>query len=264
MDARAVFINLASMASAIGLTGCVWTRAAEIPLPAHWMPVDGKARGVIVFLPGLGDRPDYFDQHGFVDVAHAHGFDAVALDAHFGYYREGVIKERLRADVLKGLADRYDEVWLVGISLGGLGSLLYGAEWGDEVTGIIVLAPYLGDPKVWQRIEAAGGVAAWNPSTAVVGESNEARNLHQMWAWLKDTAKTGQPRLFVGIGDRDRFRRSVQLIADVLPPGSTEVQPGGHTWTVWKPIFDRLAARTFASPNHRVTKNAPTGDKPET
>ncbi len=238
--------SILCVAVTAGLSGCAYTRAAEAPLPANWQPTSSPApRGVVVFLPGLGDDPDDFVDQGFVAVAHGYGYDTLALDAHFGYYRERTITTRLRNDVLAGLKDRYKEVWLVGISLGGLGSALYCAQWGDDVTGVVLLAPYLGDADVWQSIEAAGGLRAWRPNGPEEPADPDLDTFRQMWTWLKRASTGEASRLYVGIGADDRFVRATSLITDALPPSATEIQPGGHRWTTWTPIFESIAERAF-------------------
>ena len=78
-----------------------------------------------------GDRPREFDPR----------LDVIAADAHFGYYRARSVVDRLHEDLIAPVADRYERVWLVGISMGGFGSALYAMEHPDVVDGVIMLAP---------------------------------------------------------------------------------------------------------------------------
>ena len=105
----------------------------------------GAADGLIVLLPGFSDGPASFDNQGMIDIVRriAPAFDAVATDAHFAYYRNQSIVERLHADVIEPITGQYRTVWLVGISMGGLGAASYAMEHPDVVAGVILLAPYM-------------------------------------------------------------------------------------------------------------------------
>ena len=51
--------------------------------------------------------------------------------------------DRLKEDVINPAKEKgYTKIWLVGISLGGLGSLLYAMEHPSDIEGMLVLAPY--------------------------------------------------------------------------------------------------------------------------
>lgn len=119
---------------------------------------------LVVMLPGAYSRPRDFVDEGFVDALRSRGVDAdvQVVDAHLRYYEDKTIVERLRQDVVRpALARGVPQVWLVGISLGGFGALGYAARHGDEIAGVLALAPYLGRRSVLQELEAAGGPAAW-------------------------------------------------------------------------------------------------------
>jgi S-formylglutathione hydrolase FrmB len=235
---------------ALGLLGgCLYTRAAVIPMPFTEHPSPERARGVVVFLPGLGDDPALFVDHGFVTKVNGRGYDAVTVDAHFGYYRDRILKPRLDEDVMSKLAARYERIWLVGISLGGFGSIAYAVEHQDRVAGIVALAPFLGEEDAFGDVERAGGLGPWDPGDPTQIEDRDERAFRELWAWLSGYAKA-QPRppLYLGYGDRDRFVRSSSLIARALPEAHVEVQPGGHDWKTWKPVFEALIDRALADP----------------
>jgi pimeloyl-ACP methyl ester carboxylesterase len=237
------------MRCAVGLlflSGCLYSRAAEVPMPMQMHSAGSSPKGVFVFLPGLGDQPEKFVEHGFVEKVNALGFDAVTVDAHFGYYRERILEDRLDADVIAKLRASYSQIWLVGISLGGFGSVRYATDH-EGVAGLILLAPFLGDEDAWTPIEQAGGLAKWEPGPPL--EDQDERVLQEMWTWLKGYAG-GEPRpmLLLGYGDEDRFRRPGGLLASVLPAERVAVVPGGHKWTTWKVAFSKLLATLDARP----------------
>jgi len=225
--------------------GCLYSRAAEVPMPMQMHSVDSP-KGVFVFLPGLGDQPEKFVEHGFVEKVKALGYDAVTVDAHFGYYRERILKPRLDEDVISKLKQKYQQIWLVGISLGGFGSVIYSVEHKD-ISGLIVLAPFLGDDGVWGPIEQAGGLAKWDPGDTSKIEDQDQRALTEMWAWLRGYAVGEQrPPLYLGYGEDDRFKRPGSILAAALPSDRVAVVPGGHKWTSWDVAFAKLLS-TFSA-----------------
>src|SRR5689334_19798570 len=90
----------------------------SIPLLAqrHACGEDAPARSLIVFLPGIGDTADDYERHGFIDDIKRMGWpaDLAVVDAHYGYYANRTILDRLHADIFEpakvlGYRDR----WLI-------------------------------------------------------------------------------------------------------------------------------------------------------
>ena len=130
------------------LAGCGFWRPAKIPMDTRLEPSACAARAdtLVVFLPGAYSKPDEFVREGFVEALRRRRIaaDAMLVDAHLGYYDNRSIAERLDADVIAPAHARgYLAVWLVGISIGGLGALAHEATRPGGVAGIVVLAPYL-------------------------------------------------------------------------------------------------------------------------
>ncbi len=116
----------------------------------------------------MGDTADDYERHGFIDAVKQTGWpaDLVLVDAHYGYYANRTILDRLHADIFESAkALGYRDRWLVGISLGGFGALLYASRHALEVTGVVAIAPYLGGSAMGQEIVRAGGVGSWTPTT---------------------------------------------------------------------------------------------------
>ena len=217
-------------------------------MPAvHYPAASGEAEGLIVLLPGLGDGPGRFDREGMIDLVRqiAPTFDAVVTDAHFAYYRNQSLVERLHADVIDPIAHRYRRVWLVGISLGGVGAASYAMEHAEIVEGAILLAPYMGSDDLIAELEAAGGLHQWTPPDLNRIEDERERHFYRLWRWYKGYTHPDHsaPKLMLGFGADDRLRRANQLVAEVLPSDQVESIPGGHRWTVWIPIFETLLRR---------------------
>lgn len=106
---------------------------------------------LIVFLPGIGDLAADFAARGFIGPIAQSGLaaDAVAVDAHYGYYARRSVIDRLAHDVVLPARKRgYWEIWLVGISMGGLGALSYATQHPEHLDRVVLLAPDLGAPAI--------------------------------------------------------------------------------------------------------------------
>ena len=161
--------------------------------------------------------------------------DFVEVDAHMGYYQAETISSRLHEDVVApALACGIERIWIVGISMGGLGGILYAREHPEGTRGVVALAPYLGDEEP-RRVAAAGGLAfyAMGAPRAVADYERE------LWGWLQGYAAEGadRPPLWLGIGAKDDLAPSERLLADALPPGRTFVEQGGHDWKTWTRLW---------------------------
>ncbi|MFT6396208.1 MAG: pimeloyl-ACP methyl ester carboxylesterase [Bradymonadia bacterium] len=224
------------------LPSCAALRSATDPLTVveHEL-TDAPNAGLIVLFPGYGDRPRRFERADFIDIIgeHAADFDVVALDAHFGYYRTGTVIERVYEDVLAPAVEAgVDEIWLVGISMGGAGAISTANEHADIIDGVIALAPYLGPPNLVQEISDAGGLMAWEPGDIDSMPDDRASFFRRQWAWLQGYGNGAErPELRLGVGADDRLFTPASMVAAVLPENAYEVLDGGHNWQVWTPLF---------------------------
>ena len=200
-------------------------------------PAGSRATTLVVLLPGRRDRPEDFGRFDFPALAAQAGVvaDMVAVDAHLGYYYQHSVVERLHEDVIAPARKRYDRIWLVGISIGGTGSLLYAAAHPENVDGVLLLAPYLGEEDVIAEVAAAGGLREWSPPAKLAPDDFQ----RQLWAWLKsylDRAEN-KPPLYLGVGRSDSFARANGLLGDALPPAHVLTAAGGHDWRAWKELW---------------------------
>jgi len=222
------------------MSACLSLAPTEVPLPSIEAPKAAARYGsVVIMLPGRGDRADAFIRQGFAEAGERWGFDTIAVDAHFGYYRERSLLTRLREDiVLPARAAGYESIWLLGISMGGFGSLLYAAEHPDEIDGVILLAPYLGDRKLVEEISAVGGLSAWS------GDASSFKDYEiEVWTWLQNaTNGHSTTPVILGYGQSDGGARAHAVLADALDPASVYTLPGGHKWTTWGPLWEEIAA----------------------
>lgn len=231
------------------LGGCYLIQSASEPMPAQRFTADTPAAGVIVLLPGFADGPQDYVENGFVEAVRSANpaFDVVAANAHFGYYRNYSVVERLHEDILGPASRRYDQIWLVGISMGGFGAAAYSMTHPGVVDGMILLAPYMGSPEVVDEVMSNGDLAGWQaPELKTIADKKE-RRFYELWQFYQEYALTPgrKPSLYIGFGDADRLRGPNAFVAGVLAPGRSLVMPGGHKWMVWQPLFAELVNRAI-------------------
>ena len=232
---------LSAIALGAMLSGCISLAPAaptEVPLPSI-ATVASPARSdtLVVMLPGYGDRADVFIREGFHQSGERLGFDTVAVDAHLGYYRERNLLDRLHEDiVLPARQAGYDEIWFLGISMGGLGSLLYASEHPDQVDGVILLAPFLGARKAIREVAESGPLESWDGQSSRMEEHEIA-----IWSWIRDATRGPEPTpLVLGYGEDDRMAKGYERLLDVIQPAGVYTADGGHKWTTWGPLWDQI------------------------
>ena len=209
----------------------------------HPAPGGGEARILLVMLPGYGMARDDFARHGFIAALHERGWpvEVVTAQPDVDLYLDGSIAERLDADIVRPARRAASRLWLLGVSLGAMGALLYAQRHIGGVAGTILLAPFLGTAGLIAEVAAAGGLARWDP-----GAVRPVDIERQLLAWLK-TKPPGTPELHVGYGRGDRFAGAAALLADALPAGRAVVTDGGHDWPTWSRLWrETLDRNPFA------------------
>ena len=237
-----------TLCAAINL-GCT-KPTGVIPVPQiQYSTSDAASDRLIVLLPGIYDRAVSFEQNGFIEAARAQGLQAdfVAVDAQYRYYAEQVITERLHQDVIvPAKLQGYREIWLVGISLGGYGALLYERSHPGTATAILLLAPYLGPPGLIASVSNGDEAAKWYEAVAA-SEPSAA----ELWTWIT-AAPTDMPSLLnlhLGYGADDRYVAGHELLASLLPRAQVFSISGGHDWQTWRALWDKALERgTFENP----------------
>src|SRR5262245_55765928 len=226
---------------------------AAVPLRQRYHCTEVHAPGeLFVFLPGIGDIMDDYEYHGFVEAVRRRGrpADALAVDAHYGYYARRTVLQRLRQDVMVPAQARgYQRVWLVGISLGGVGATLYRNASPGDLAGLVLLAPFLGSPGLIREIAGAGGVGRWQPGRVAASDYQR-----QLWQWLKryTAPDASLPVLYLGYGERDAFAPGHRLLAAVLPRERIFVDAGKHDWPTWRRLWEQFLWGTADKPGHEA------------
>ncbi|MBA1148603.1 alpha/beta hydrolase [Ectothiorhodospiraceae bacterium WFHF3C12] len=223
------------------LSGCTVPPPTRQPMDMHvFMSPQGSGERAVVFLPGRKDRPDDFVTNAFLSALWARypDSDAYIPDAHLGFYAERVIIERLHEDVFAPLRARgYRDISVVGVSMGGLGALLYSHRHPAYVDRIALLAPYLGEQALIDEVRAAGGPRSWTgprPGARIDG-------LTELWGWLAQWPQRPPAMpVHLAYGADDRFAPANAMLGDLLPPERTFTREGGHRWVVWQALWQQL------------------------
>jgi hypothetical protein len=243
------------------LLGCFPRGDPSQPIPTAFVQAPQEARRLVVVLPGRGDDLEGLRKSGIAQAVQSAWPDAdvVLTGLALGYYMEGQAQRRLHDEVIAPARSRgYAQVWLVGASLGGMGAILYDRAYPGEVTGMVLLAPFLGEEPVLSRIAAAGGVAKWRapPRPAAITGDNFQEEIWrhvQGWSQRPDAARN----VWMAYGTKDRFRDANAMLARVLAPGHVLVRDGGHDWDLWSPATREVLVAIASGKDRKDT--APRG-----
>ena len=199
-------------------------------------------RDMLVILPGAKDRPQDFVDHGFIHAIRERNLpiDVAAVDAHVDYYLEGNVIEKLRHAVSLIQEKKYRRIWILGVSIGGLGALSFARAYPLEIEGVILLAPFLGVRGTIAEVVRAGGLNNWVP-----GNIEPDDNERDLLAWLKTypSSEVQFPRIFLGYGTEDRYAPASELLAERLPQEQVLAMKGGHDWQTWRALWNGLLDR---------------------
>lgn len=191
-----------------------------------------------VMLPGAYMKPADFLQAGFVDAVRSRGLrhEVVLLEASIPEVADGSALKLLQEFLATDAQAQRCPVGLAGISLGAhvaLACLAGGTAAAARVTTACLLAPYLGPYDVVAEARSDSGLRQWQPPAGSPDDIDR-----RIWQWLQ-----GRPaaldKVYLGYGSKDRFAKAHALMAQELPPGRVDVQPGGHDWPTWSALWNR-------------------------
>lgn len=205
-------------------------------------PRAGQDRLLLIMLPGVGIEAEDFVTHGLVAAAHTarQAVDVITVKPDQALYLDGTVAQILEQTVLAPARTAgYRRLWLLGISLGGMGALSCAAEYGDTIEGLILLAPFLGTQGTVAELREAGGFTDWRAQKSAATQPEQ-----QIISWLQSRLGGAPgPNLWLGHATNDRFSAGHRMLAEALPPGQTVEVEGGHDWAAWRTAFQALMAR---------------------
>ena len=204
----------------------------------------------MVFLPGFGDSDADFENHGFIAELRTRklSVDTVSANAKIGYYARGTLADRIDADILAPNTAGYEQVWIAGVSMGGMGTLLT-AQRHPEIAGLVLIAPFLGDSDLITEIIRAGGLAKWKaPPQPVVQDKDNYQRDTWRWPQLAVAKPAAPPPIYILSGDQDPGLRAHRLLGSNLPSERVFRVKGDHDWGPWKRLWrDFLDRSDFAT-----------------
>jgi pimeloyl-ACP methyl ester carboxylesterase len=197
-------------------------------------PSEAPDRILLILLPGADMTAQDFVDYDFISPVQrtAEAIDVLCVDSSVDLYLDNTIVDELHRLILVASPPRR-KLWLAGISLGGMGALLYARAHPGTVEGIILLSPYLGARGIVDEVETSGGLDRWS-SAPDEDQSPDRVFLRWLAEACHDPAK---PSLHLGYGTGDRFVGAHKMLARSLPAARVTAREGGHDWPTWQALW---------------------------
>ena len=202
------------------------------------------AKHLIILLSGRGASDTYFEDNEWVEIARDYGSDVdfIAPYAHFGYYMSQSLVTRLNKDVIiPAKKHGYKSISIAGISMGGLGSILYSSKFPDDIDRIYLISPYLGKDDVQEQVRQAGGLGQWQLKDENADDWN-----YLIWQRLKLMLQDPEmkTKIFLGYGKQDRLNGH-DVLAQDIPESQVISLSGGHKDVVFSDIWKAMYEKGF-------------------
>ncbi|MDN0074394.1 alpha/beta fold hydrolase [Crenobacter sp. SG2303] len=222
------------------LGGCYGRLQRPIPSSYYGGQPAQRSDTLLVMLPGINDQREDFAREGFIAELRRRAIraDVVSVASHAGYYFSGELVERLHQDIiLPARREGYRSIWLIGISLGGMGCMLYADEHPEQLSGVVLIAPFLGRDTELQDLRKQGlqrWLASPTPWLAIDRRSREA------WQWVAHRSDNAEPAFYLAYGRQDRYAAGQQLLAQLGTPTYLIDLDGAHDWPTWQLLWSDL------------------------
>ncbi len=216
------------------LAACTYIKPTSKPIEHDYFQYDINNKVLVVLLPGIGESPKSFIDHGVVKQIQAcrPALNIVGVNAYYSYYRKDIIARRVHYDViLPAREGGVEEVWFMGVSLGGLGTLFHRQSYPQDMDAGILMAPYLGDADEFSMF-LNGKMENGNKDKFV-----------DLWQTLKENAE-GPPELTMAYGKSDTYSKQQAWLASMMPNDRVVIRKGGHLWTVWEKLWPEVLLRS--------------------
>jgi pimeloyl-ACP methyl ester carboxylesterase len=243
---KSIFLCLMAL-SLCFVNGCFPRTTIPIPVLEYGRMDASVNKNLLILLRGMGGSPEDFNKHGLIQEVRSRRlpFDISVPNAHFGYYKSRTLEERLKHDLIEPARQKgYQQIWLAGFSMGGLGSLFYLRRFKKDVDGVILVSPFMGWENTLHAIEKSGGIQNWEPK-------RNSDNWQQLiWGWVKTYAKNPgiYPPIYLGYGTQDGMTgKGPVLLSAALQEERVFSIKGRHDYktfiSIWNIHLDRLEQR---------------------
>lgn len=227
---------------AVSLMSCSLNFDVNEPVDLIWDKLDEKSTSLIIFLPGLIDNAETFKNEQFFSIARNAGIkaDMVSASIHIGHLIKDKMIKRLEVDVYNEAKNNgYKNIWLVGVSIGGLNSLLFYQKYMHEICGVVTVSPYVADTALREDLQQAGSVKNWKPKPT---ENMKIFNqkLQSLWVWFqKQYAKNSLTNIYLGYGKQDKYAKEIKLLENILDKNNVTLTNGKHNWVSGQKIWQQ-------------------------
>jgi len=242
MNERFAPMGLLLLGAVVAHADSAWERhieASGTPFEARWAIAD-----------------PLYDQSSAETLLGAAGIraDMVAASVHLDHLLQKKVIKRIETDVyFPAMKTGYKNTWFVGVSLGGLNSLLFYEKYAEDICGVVLLAPYLGDKVITNAIKKAGGIHRWEPDH--IDNPNDIKNkelvdlrAQNLWRWIKRQKKSNTlQNIYLGHGAQDRYAEAHKLLANFLDDKNVTVIEGKHEWKTGRKLWQKQLAERSGS-----------------
>ncbi|HMM66223.1 MAG TPA: alpha/beta hydrolase-fold protein [Dokdonella sp.] len=224
------------------------------PIPTAYYAAPQGGQRLVVMLPGRGDDLASMQRKGMAGIIQDAWptADVLLTGLTMPFYRQGRATQRLQYEVIKPARQRgASEIWIMGISLGGMGAILYDREYPGEARGLLLLSPYLGDRAIQDEVRDAGGIVRWNPGP--IRNLDAGTFQHELWRTIRNWADDPQRKqsVWLAYGTDEPFRKPIELMTPALVPSQVFAMPGQHDWELWIPAARALLKASAPAPPTR-------------
>ena len=223
------------------LNGCASNGDSRLPLKVQHYGTVHSGEQLVVFFPGINSSGQDFEAYDLLTpfIERYPQADILLVDTRLAYIEAGNIASRIQQEIIIPAKKKgYKKIWFVGISLGGLGTLIYNKNYPDNINGIVLMAPFIGGDDIVDSILSAPSPQEW----ARINANSEIKAV-QMWRHLisyndqTPIIDNNKVKLLLAFGKDDRFVRSHQLLASFMEPDNVFQGPGEHNWLTWRELW---------------------------
>ena len=246
MNIESVIRTLAITTLSLLIGACAAGGDVRKPIPSEFFSAKQTSRRLVVMLPGRGDDLESMKRKRVVSIIQESWPDAdvILTGLTMPFYRQGRAATRLHDEIIAPARNAGQRsIWLMGISLGGMGALLYEHDYPGQIDGLLLLSPYLGDEVVPNAIRRAGGLKEWSPGPPQPVSADTFQ--YELWRTLKNIS--GEPQrnqaVWLAYGSEEPFRAAIELVSPMLPAENVVMLPGHHNWTLWTPATSVVLER---------------------